>query len=291
METGTIREKVELYINNGGSLRELSRRSGVPRSTLHKWFKGGLESEEIERRLEEYFASGGEVFIETRVAKVVWNLVEKCEEERELGVVIGRAGLGKTKAIREWVRAHSERAVLVTVTVTHTGRELLVDIGEKLGIYPNGNTRRILVEIANVLRDEGKVLIVDEADLLNERSLEILRAVYDSAEIGMVLSGMERLYVKMTKGTMMRDLAQLYSRVGYKVFLKLWEEDVKQVMDVYDVKGELFDLLWKVGQKSGMRGIIKAIRRAKRVAALNKRPVDREVMEVVIRELLMGVER
>lgn len=47
------------------------------------------------------------------------------------------------------------------------------------------------------LRDSGRLLMVDEAELLLYRALEVLRRLHDKAGIGIVLAGMPRLLINL----------------------------------------------------------------------------------------------
>lgn len=79
------------------------------------------------------------------------------------------------------------------------------------------------------LRDSGRLLMVDEAELLPYRALEVLRRLHDKAGIGIVLAGMPRLLINL-KGRR-GEFAQLYSRVALALNLgdTLSQEDFNQI--------------------------------------------------------------
>ncbi|EOF6267776.1 AAA family ATPase, partial [Salmonella enterica] len=67
-------------------------------------------------------------------------------------------------------------------------------------------------ECIQALTGTGWVILVDEAELLPYRALEVLRRIHDRSGVALVLAGMPRLLVNL-KGSR-GEYAQLYSRVG-----------------------------------------------------------------------------
>ena len=70
----------------------------------------------------------------------------------------------------------------------------------------------MLIDIVNKLKNSGRLIIVDEAENLPYRALELLRRIYDKAKVGILLVGLPKLLtnLKGNKG----QYKQLYSRVG-----------------------------------------------------------------------------
>ena len=57
----------------------------------------------------------------------------------------------------------------------------------------------MMLDIIDKLKSSGRLIIVDEAEHLPYTSLELLRRIYDKAEVGILLVGMPRL-MKNLKG-------------------------------------------------------------------------------------------
>jgi DNA transposition AAA+ family ATPase len=70
----------------------------------------------------------------------------------------------------------------------------------------------MFLDIIDKLKSSGRLNIIDEAEPLPYKSLELLRRIYDKAQVGILLVGMPRLIMNL-KGEK-RQYAQLYSRVG-----------------------------------------------------------------------------
>ncbi|CRL44634.1 hypothetical protein SGGMMB4_01839 [Sodalis glossinidius str. 'morsitans'] len=63
------------------------------------------------------------------------------------------------------------------------------------------------------MRDKHWLVLVDEAELLPYRALEVLRRIHDSFGVAIVLAGMPRLLLNL-KGSR-GEYAQLYSIAGW----------------------------------------------------------------------------
>lgn len=153
-------------------------------------------------------------FAETSVSRNVYNTIAYAHLRGVIAVVYGDAGVGKTCAVREYLKQNS-LALAVTVAPTYasiTGvNELLA---EQLGVRERV-ARRLTREIVMKLKGSGRVLIVDEAQHLTVRALNHLRCISDESGVGIALIGNEEVYSKM-RGSGQADFAQLFSRVGMR---------------------------------------------------------------------------
>ena len=151
-----------------------------------------------------------EKILETDTVQTITALLETAYEECQNGVIYGRAGLGKTTALRVFAKQNPEVVLIETLT-TYTPNVLLKNIAKKIGVELRGSTNDINEAVIKKLQSSGRLLIVDEAENLSTRSLELLRRLHDLAGIGLVLVGTPRLLSNL-KGRH-GELEQLYSRV------------------------------------------------------------------------------
>jgi len=119
-----------------------------------------------------------------------------------MGVVTGLAGIGKTVSIKAYLDglepcAHTglPRSTKVTVKPRSTPKALAVEVAANLGDRPRG---RNIYEVADeaaaaAVRNDIDVLIVDEADRLNEDSFELLRHLFDTTGCPVVVVGLPRI--------------------------------------------------------------------------------------------------
>lgn len=188
------------------------------------------------RRVEEKERSARVVmpFVPTATARKVTETVRLAHIEGEITVVYGEAGLGKTVALKQYAKEHAD-AVLIEVDPGYTAKVLLEDLCSKLSVNVRGNLHELLEAVINKLQDSGRLIIIDEAELLPYRALEVLRRIHDKTGIGIVLAGMPRLIANLRgkRG----EFVQLYSRIAFALNLgnRLPELDVFSIAGSVDL--------------------------------------------------------
>ncbi|HAZ8616301.1 TPA: AAA family ATPase [Escherichia coli] len=150
-------------------------------------------------------------FVATEMADKGLEMLSYAHAYCEICVLHGEAGLGKTMILREYA-ARNRDAILIEADTGYTARALLGELCRQLGVKVRGSIHELIDVCVRELRDSGRLLMVDEAELLPYRALEVLRRLHDKAGIGIVLAGMPRLVTNL-KGNR-GEFAQLYSRVG-----------------------------------------------------------------------------
>ncbi|MGL9772945.1 MAG: AAA family ATPase [Sodalis sp. (in: enterobacteria)] len=83
-----------------------------------------------------------------------------------------------------------------------------------MGLRKTGNIHDLVEECVQGLRDKHWLVLVDEAELLPYRALEVLRRIHDRSGVAIVLAGMPRLPLNLNLKGSRGEYAQLYSRVG-----------------------------------------------------------------------------
>jgi len=155
-----------------------------------------------------------------------------------------------------------------------------------LGFDGYGTIHGMFLDIIDKLKSSGRLIIVDEAEHLPYKSLELLRRIYDKAQVGILLVGMPRLIMNL-KGEQ-RQYAQLYSRVGIaKQLNALNEEDKKAIIStVIPNPTPIYPLL---SQYSGgnTRVLTKLLVRAVRIAQINNNEVDEDAVQASIRQIIL----
>ncbi|ENA9840678.1 AAA family ATPase [Escherichia coli] len=150
-------------------------------------------------------------FVATEMADKGLEMLSYAHAYCEICVLHGEAGLGKTMILSEYA-ARNRDAILIEADTGYTARALLGELCRQLGVKVRGSIHELIDICVRELRDSGRLLMVDEAELLPYRALEVLRRLHDKAGIGIVLAGMPRLVTNL-KGNR-GEFAQLYSRVG-----------------------------------------------------------------------------
>lgn len=215
-------------------------------------------------------------FVPTSVAESCLDIIASAHIEHKTGLLYGASGLGKTMAIKQYVSQNPE-VLLIEVDPSYSPKVLLSVLCQKLGVNEVGLNHELFERVLSRL-SEDRLIIVDEAELLNTRSLEFLRRIKDKSGCGLVLVGMPRLLVNL-KGKY-GELAQLYGRIGlaWNLGNALPEEDIALLAEKGLGTNEFNDLLFKES-KGNARRLNNLMTGAIRIAELNDRKVDELVIK------------
>ena len=209
-------------------------------------------------------------WVETPTANRILGGLGYAQMAADLAIVYGGAGLGKSKAAARYQELNPQVWV---ATMTAGGRSMagcLERAAMACGLRSvNMRPWRLEAEIADRIRGTHGLLIVDEAQHLDTRALEVLRGLHDQAGIGLALMGNELLYARLTGGRRSAEFAQLFSRVGKRVRLSQpTEADVGAILRAWSISGprERVQALEISRQPGGLRGLTKALRLASMMA-------------------------
>lgn len=149
-----------------------------------------------------------------------------------------------------------------------------------------GSIHSMFEDIIDKLEDSGRLIIIDEAENLPPRALDITRRINDRAHVGILLVGLPRL-IQNLRGKR-GEYTYLYNRVGvhYKVG-RMTKEDVRMILEqeLPDSNG-----LWSVFyQATGGVGrkLEKLIFRSRRMAKVNKTTVNEEIVRETAKMLIL----
>jgi len=197
----------------------LKKPDGTPYSkdSVYHMFTGGRTESALEpmveaiqrlRRIEEERAEQTRAsFVETRLAKRIFQLCRRAFLRQKMVFLFGDSQIGKTTALEEYARRHNHgETKYVRMSTGGTLCDFLRELADVLGI-PSGNSiqdlkRRILQSF-----DSRMLLIVDECEECLRESrygvrgldtLNFIREIHDKRKCGVVLAGAnifrQRLY-------------------------------------------------------------------------------------------------
>ena len=121
----------------------------------------------------------------------------------------------------------------------YTAKSLLKEIHRRLALSGKGSAYDLMCEVIPKLYNSGRLLIIDEAENLPYRALELVRRIHDKTGIGILLIG-KNILLKNLCGYN-NEYDQLYSRVKYYKQLddKLLLQDVKKILSAIGLDAEL----------------------------------------------------
>jgi DNA transposition AAA+ family ATPase len=294
-----LREQTVVYMKaHHLSRREMAERVDVKSSNLAKFLDNmpGCAKEMIEAALQAYFLKLERVqaraprpeFIETMTAKIILEKCQEADEKRELALLYGPAGMGKTFAIEEFIDRIEKQAspdkpeaLYVTAHSASTAKSLMAALCLQAGIPQRGTAAALAENLVRKLEGRHTLIMVDESNHLDIEAMELLRFIYDKGRLGVVLIGTLRLYDIFTDGSRpASELEQLWSRVGICELLPgLTEYEARQI--VQRELGRLPEptikqILHQAG--NSMRRLTKLLERLKELKELNN---DHELDELI----------
>jgi len=236
------RRKITQYIDvQNISQAAAARMLGMGQSTLSQFLSGtyGGDTDRVARDIMSFLQREHERqerpelddtdVVETSVYTRVHQVAKMAHHERDVGVVIGDAGLGKTRALEEYEKKHPAATIRIEVGPEFSSRHLGVALHEELGHSGEGSLYNLMQDVYEDLEGTDHLFLVDQAEILPTRGLELCRRIHDVCNIGVVLAGMPRLLAHLQGST--GELKQLYSRVGLKARVEaLTDEDLRKLV-------------------------------------------------------------
>jgi DNA transposition AAA+ family ATPase len=285
--------KAEIARPGGPSQAQVAREIGIAASSLSQCLNGKYlgDSAAILAQLEVWLA-GREArasvsavvltpkYVATPTGQKVTSALTYAQQFADLAVIYGGAGVGKTSACREYAQAGANVWLVTATPAAAAPGDILEEIALalRLGEDVPRQPVRLLRIITNRLRGTRGLLIIDEAQHLTVKALEVIRSLHDATEIGLALVGNQGVYERMYGGgRQQRDFAQLFSRVGRRVPLAAsTDADVAQIAAPFGITGEkeLRFLVARAKRHGALRGVMKLLRLAATIAAGGGEPID-----------------
>lgn len=215
------------------------------------------------------------VFIPTFTAQKGLEVIRMAHTEGEINVIYGDAGLGKTMIMKEYAKQY-KNAILIEAAPGCTAHTLLCHLISVLGINRYSVISNMVEYCAEALCNSDRIILIDEAELLPYKSLEVLRRIHDKSGVGIVLAGMPKLLVNLCgkRG----EFAQLYSRVGFAFNLgnSLPQDEIREIAEQYlgEIDADICSSLFNKS-KGNARRLFKLLRGIRRVSELNKQPISK----------------
>lgn len=238
-------EKMQEFKDRGGNFSLLAREVGVSATYVSKAYDGWTnfklsdkKKREVEKKILDYLALRFEV--KKSVAKNISSYSELCKQvdilefdntinifasiykavkQRALMHITAKSGTGKTTALYA-MRHKIPQMVLITAYDGMYAKELLEEVLYELGVktLPK-NVKDLMREIKRTLKNAKRVIVIDEANFITERSLEQLRHIHDVCDVAMIFVGTEKL-----EYTIARSHEQVESRIRKSLPLRVFNE-------------------------------------------------------------------
>jgi len=224
-----VKERLEAAIEKYGlSKAQAARELNYSPSVISEYLKGSYRGDvaKLEEAAVRWIARQAKArerkrvpVVETESLRRAANALQIAHAEKDIALVIGDAGAGKSTAAAWYAKNNEKSTVLVNVFTGMNRRMLVQEIARQLSLDADRVPANTLVaNVSDALLERDMIVIVDEADYLRDDALEFARRlVYDLGQSGLALIGLPRLRHRIQN--LRSDHRQLESRIG--VFLPL----------------------------------------------------------------------
>ena len=149
---------------------QVAKSLGKSRTMINQYLQGKYPGnvEELDEIVSAYLKREAKRLKKPKLAEkilitdtvgTITDLLSTAYEECQNGVIYGRAGLGKTTALRVFAKQNPEVVLIETLT-TYTPNVLLKNIAKKIGVELRGSTNDINEAVIKKLQSSGRLLIV-----------------------------------------------------------------------------------------------------------------------------------
>ncbi|EAU5106081.1 ATPase [Salmonella enterica] len=286
-----ITQLKDVMDTHGYSQGQVARAIGRSSATMNQYVQGKYNGDiaDMEERIGHFLRRVREKqnalriderFVSTPTASKGLEVLSYAHLESEICVLYGAAGLGKTMILKEYAR-RDDTVIFIEADPGFTARTLLEELCGRLRLNKNGNIHALIEVCVEKIKGSGRLLVIDEAELLPYRALEVIRRLHDKAGIGVVLAGMPRLITNL-KGKR-GEYAQLYSRVALALDLgnALARQDFDQIAVDLMPEAEdrkISDALYEQS-KGNARRLFKMARGVYRMCDISKKDVTVTAIE------------
>lgn len=201
-----LQQKLRDYIKNAcnGSQNQAAKALGWSAAYISTYLKGDFKGDlaKFESSLSEAFANKNAAenlrsavvsgtYKPTGISEGVYETIRLCHLKGGLAIECGDAGIGKTMACKKYAEDFPTSAIYVTVNpclVTLNAFLKLMCRTQK--ITASGRKDEMWMRLSDSFAGERKVIIIDEAQHLPIKTIEAIRAFFDSnPTLGICLVG------------------------------------------------------------------------------------------------------
>lgn len=223
------------------------------------------------------------IFVRTQNVKnfigLVENLQNKPKNIPKMGLIYGEPGLGKSQTAL-WLACKYD-AIYLRATNLMTGRWLLEELVKELDEIPRFLTSDNFNLVVKKLKQEPKIIFIDEIDYLmnNYKSIETLRDIHDETGCSIIFIGMCLVHRKLER------YKHLYDR--FSEILKFETFGVNDLSQIFDQLSEISftpDAIEYIHAKyNRFRQIVQLINQMENFAKDNNlAEITKEIMEQII---------
>lgn len=218
--------------------------------------------------------------IETEAFSHALGWCNSIRQRREIGVMVGRPGIGKTTTLREFADRTPGVHMITCWRVMRMG-DLLSEMARALNISLHGNMYERTLQLLDALsRREDVMYILDEANQLKKwdtDKFEQVRQIWDATRTPVILAGTHRLEEILRRWDGRDETTQLSSRMSPYEYRPIAEREVRAILREYDLAADAQAELTKIAMdrnNGGMRNLVAILGMCLEVAGEDRIDLD-----------------
>lgn len=235
---------------------------------LINYFEFKQKQESLEARVSSLCPVDARAYVPLSISENIYQAIEYCRLVGGISVLHGSAGVGKTMAIQKYKRDNLGFVVHFRASERlKTPKQVAAAIADKVGVRNCRNEKEVYARTREVIDGTKKVIIIDEAHRLPQRTLEDLRDYCDVNEdtdkpgIGIVLVGNTRVmnFISTIKSDEMDQFRNRMTFEGKYHTSQVKLEDIQTLFPLLAQKNmeQELNLLWTISQNIwGLRGAV-----------------------------------
>ena len=262
-ELGCSSATVSTYVNNKfeGDVDKFEEK-------LVNYFEFKQKQEVFEAKAQPFCPVDRRTYVPTSISENVYSAIEYCRLVGGITILHGSAGIGKSMAVQKYKRDNPGVVILLRASEScKTPKQLTATIADRVGVRHCRRYEEMYTRIRDVIDGTKKVIIVDEAHRLPQRSLEDIRDFCEYNEdtgkpgIGIVLIGNTRVmnFISTIRSEEMEQFRNRMVFEGRYHTSQTTMDDMRKVFPLLDeqqMEQEL-GLLWNIARSTwGMRGAV-----------------------------------
>jgi DNA transposition AAA+ family ATPase len=287
----SLQEDLRTYLDEKGiSQSRCAQQLGMSGATVSTWLKGEYKGNigEIDIKVKAYLQQRRErdlfrdcegLVAQTSTLERLHKFARMIHNERKIGACVASPGKGKTIGVYKYMQ-DNPTSILIETDYTYTGPVVFSELHKMLHCGSGrGEFHAIYSEVIERLRGSERLLIIDEAEYLSYKALELIRRLHDKAGIGILLVGTRKLIdnLKGSKG----QYAQLFSRIRY-VDLdtnELSNADVEKIVSLYVPASAAMAKTFALQSHRNPRVLVDILKIVKRMLLREGTELDVELIE------------
>ncbi len=293
-------ELAEFMEQSGKTQAQIARETSLSTATVSQFLNGTYngDNEKTAAALIKYLKVAQEQIRQTttetfyrdlRNTVISMGAADYAHKKREIVLLSGAAGAGKTTALKHYVEETTGVIFITANSCMTSASAILGAITEKIGRTPKSKKQLLMKELVNALQGSNRLIIIDEADHLTFSALQALRNLNDEAGVGILLAGNDRIYNQMVCGVKSSEFDQLRTRIFArpKVCNEYTIDEIKGIFGIDDL--DSVKLLLEVAQAQSLRTARKMYNAAVELARMKKQPLRAAHLNTIRKQFLCNV--